>query len=179
MQVGDFSVERLAETASITSGGSVEYTDGQTVENIGDPGDTVTLYAVWQVNTLTIKFHANGGTGSLSDQSISYGSSASLTAVGNSIQREYYRFIGWATEENGEVVYADGEEIINNTTTDGDGVLNLYAVWERIKCVVTLIVDGQVYAYLEVPAGTPTEDVLGAAGISDVMYKLDGNYPNA
>lgn len=162
-----------------SSGGSVEYTDGQTVENIGDPGDTVTLYAVWQVNTLTIKFHANGGTGSLSDQSISYGSSASLTAVGNSIQREYYRFVGWATEENGEVVYADGEEIINNTTTDGDGVLNLYAVWERIKCVVTLIVDGQIYAYLEVPAGTPTEDVLGAAGISDVMYKLDGNYPNA
>ena len=68
---------------------------------------------------------------------------------------------------------------LGNTTTDGDGVLNLYAVWERIKCVVTLIVDGQIYAYLEVPAGTPTEDVLGAAGISDVMYKLDGNYPNA
>ena len=161
-----------------SSGGDVVYTDGQSVKNIGSAGSTVNLYAVWQINVLTVKYHANGGTGSLGDQQINYNQSGSLTPVGSNVVREYYTFKGWATSAGGEVVYADGAEITNNITADGDGVLNLYAVWERNKCVVTFIVDGEVYAYLEVDAGTPTEDVFGAAGISTVVYKAEGNYPN-
>lgn len=161
-----------------SSGGDVVYTDGQSVKNIGSAGSTVNLYAVWQINVLTVKYHANGGTGSLGDQQINYNQSGSLTPVGSNVVREYYTFKGWATSAGGEVVYADGAEITNNITADGDGVLNLYAVWERNKCVVTFIVDGEVYAYLEVDAGTPTEDVFGAAGISTLAYKMEGNYPN-
>lgn len=161
-----------------SSGGDVVYTDGQSVKNIGSAGSTVNLYAVWQINVLTVKYHANGGTGSLGDQQINYNQSGNLTSVGSNVVREYYTFKGWATSAGGEVVYADGAEIANNITADGDGVLNLYAVWERNKCVVTFIVDGEVYAYLEVDAGTPTEDVFGAAGISTLTYKMEGNYPN-
>ena len=136
------------------------------------------MYAVWQINVLTVKYHANDGTGSIADQKVNYNQTVSLTSIGDNIVREYYTFKGWATSAGGDVVYADGAEITNNITADGDGVLNLYAVWERNKCVVTFIVDGEVYAYLEVDAGTPTEDVFGAAGISTFTYKMDGNYPN-
>lgn len=161
-----------------SAGGGVVYTDGQSVQNIGNAGSTVNLYAVWQINVLTVKYHANDGTGSIADQKVNYNQTVSLTSIGDNIVREYYTFKGWATSAGGDVVYVDGAEITNDITTGADGVLNLYAVWERNKCVVTFIVDGEVYAYLEVDAGTPTEDVFGATGVSTVLYKLDGNYPN-
>lgn len=161
-----------------SAGGGVVYTDGQSVQNIGNAGSTVNLYAVWQINVLTVKYHANDGTGSIADQKVNYNQTVSLTSIGDNIVREYYTFKGWATSAGGDVVYVDGAEITNDITTGADGVLNLYAVWERNKCVVTFIVDGEVYAYLEVDAGTPTEDVFGATGVSTVLYKLDGDYPN-
>lgn len=157
--------------------GPVVYTNMQLVMNIGVADQTVELYAVWEINKMTIKFYAGDGTGTIADQMIDYNTSATLTVVGNKMQREYYRFIGWATENGGEVVYKDGDTITNDNIENT--TMKLYAVWERVICYVTLIVDGQLYAIVEVECGTLTNNLFAVANLSTILYDLDGDYPNA
>ena len=88
---------------------------------------TVTLYAVWSANNYDVQFNANGGTGNMSNQTITYDDTAVLTA--NTFTRIGYTFAGWATSANGNAVYADGA---NYTMQSADTVV-LYAVWEEIK----------------------------------------------
>lgn len=70
-----------------------------------------------------ITFNANGGEGSMAVQEIE--NSGTLTA--NAFTRMGYSFAGWATSENGDVVYADGAEI--TATSDDKGPVTLYAKW--------------------------------------------------
>lgn len=156
--------------------GAVVYTNMQSVVNIGNAGSTVQLYAVWQVNKLTIKYNAGDGTGTIANQTVNYGESATLTPVEGKMQREYYRFVGWATTENGEVVYTDGNSISN--TNPENSTITLYAIWEPVMCYVTLIVDGEVYAIIEVAAGTPTSSLYSTADISPLLYEFEGDSPN-
>ena len=68
------------------------YTDGQSVTNLtSTPGGIVTFYAVWSVNSYTITFDANGGTGGWSE-SRQYGSA--LTAP--TVTRTGYTFTSWS-----------------------------------------------------------------------------------
>ena len=64
----------------------------------------------------------------------------------NTYTRSGYEFKGWATTPDGEVVYEDQAEIYNLTDKNydkdtGEGVVYLYAVWE--KSTSTLIVDAE------------------------------------
>lgn len=104
-----------------------------------------TFYANWVYNTYSIKFNANGGTGTMANESMTYGTAKALTA--NTFTREGYRFLGWATSASGSVVYTDGQSV-NNLTTTNEGTVNLYAVWQsagiRVKYNGSWV-DGQVY----------------------------------
>ncbi len=101
------------------------------------------LYAQWRPNTYTVKFDANGGTGTISDQEFTYDEGQKLTSnitieeTGSTatfkISREGYRFVGWNTmaepsQENPGTAYLDEESVKNLTTTDG-GEITLYAQW--------------------------------------------------
>jgi hypothetical protein len=90
----------------------------------------LTLYAGWTVNTYTVRFNASGGTGTMADQSFTYGTAKSLTA--NTFSKEYFRFLGWATSQanadKGTVSYNNAQSVSNLTTTNG-AVIDLYAVW--------------------------------------------------
>lgn len=70
---------------------------------------------------VVVTFHANGGTGADYTQNI-YGGKGTLKA--NTFTSSGKVFAGWATAENGTVVYPDGATI-ENVTSDFD----LYAVW--------------------------------------------------
>ena len=70
---------------------------------------------------VVVTFHANGGTGDDYTQNI-YGGKGTLKA--NTFTSSGKVFAGWATAENGTVVYPDGATI-ENVTSDFD----LYAVW--------------------------------------------------
>ena len=75
----------------------------------------------------TIKFNSNGGTGSMSDMSVTRAVSQTLTA--NAYTKSGYDFIGWNTAADGSgVSYADEEEIAYASITDGE-VITLYAQW--------------------------------------------------
>ena len=84
----------------------------------------VTANAV--ANTYTIRYNANGGSGSMSDTGATYGSNVTLRA--NSFSRSGYSFAGWATSSGGGKVYNNQQTVSNLTTTNG-GVVTLYAVW--------------------------------------------------
>ena len=104
--------------------------------------DIVFTYTIG--NNYSIVFNANGGSGSMSDLSMAYYIAKNLTA--NAFTRSYsitydenggdvvdddeveYTFAGWATSEDGNVVYSNGQSVQNLTTTV-NGVENLYAKW--------------------------------------------------
>jgi uncharacterized repeat protein (TIGR02543 family) len=110
-----------------SAGGAVAYADGESVENLASgQGATVTLYAVWTANTYTVRFNANGGTGAMADQAMTYDQTTSLRA--NAFARTGYTFAGWATSSGGGVSYADGAGVKNLASAQG-AVVTLYAVW--------------------------------------------------
>ena len=85
-----------------------------------------TFYAHWTPNRYTVSFDANGGLGEMVGQTMTVDEGATLSGCGFS--RPGYAFDGWATEPDGEVVYANAAEIVNLTYEQG-AYVTLYAVW--------------------------------------------------
>ena len=109
-------------------GTGTSYTDGQSVTNLTTENNgIVNLYAEWEANQYKVKFNSNEGTGTMSDQSFTYGTAQNLTA--NAYTREGYIFAGWNTSLDGiGTSYSDGQSV-NNLTTENNVIVNLYAVW--------------------------------------------------
>lgn len=102
-----------------SSGGSVAYAAGATYTT----NAAVTLYAVWKINTYTVKYNANGGTGSLPTQTKTYGTTLKLTSTIPT--RTNYKFLGWATSASATIAtYTAGANYEANAS------VTLYAVWE-------------------------------------------------
>lgn len=93
-------------------------------------GGVVSLYAIWRPNQYRVRFNANGGTGTMGDQSLSYGSAVRL--LGNVFYWTGMEFAGWARTPEGEVCFKDGELVTNLTEDDGE-VIELYAKWSKIE----------------------------------------------
>ena len=107
--------------------GAKVYDDGQSVSNLtATHGATVDFYAVWMPITYTVRFDANGGSGTMADQSFTYGVAQALTA--NAFTRTGCTFAGWAQSPTGLKVF-DNEQAVSNLTETVGGVVNLYAVW--------------------------------------------------
>lgn len=119
-------------------GTGVNYADEASVKNLtATNGATVTLYAKWNPKSYYIRYHANGGQGSMPDQSILYGTMTKLNK--NAFTKTDYTFAGWATTPDGEVVYNDEHNVISLKT---EGVLDLYAVWIQDSHTVTFDYNG-------------------------------------
>ena len=115
------------------------YTDGQSVSNLAASG-TVTLYAVWTANTYTVKFNANGGSGTMSNETFTYGTAKNLSP--NLFEREGYAFAGWCTDSGGiGTIYSDAQKVSNLTSTNG-ATVTLYAQWSPDSYTLTLSDNG-------------------------------------
>jgi len=76
-------------------------------------------------SSITIKFDANGGTGTMSDQVVQYNVSTPLTT--NTFTKSGYVFVGWNTKADGTgISYLDGGSI------QVLGAIKLYAQWTQI-----------------------------------------------
>ena len=86
-----------------------------------------------EVNTYTVTFNANGGVGTMADQSMTYDVAANLNP--NEFTRDGYAFAGWCTKAGcsgtGNVVYTD-EQSVSNLTTTNNGTVTLYAKWNVV-----------------------------------------------
>ena len=103
-----------------------------------------TVTAGWRANTYQIAYYANGGSGTMAATDCEYDKEGEIAA--NGFTRSGYVFKGWATEEDGEVVYQPGAKVTNLTSKSG-GVVTLYAVWELDIVETPVIVpgDGSVF----------------------------------
>ena len=109
-----------------TSSGSstVTYSNKQSVLNLSSVnGATVKLYAVWQAITYTVKYNANGGSGS---RSTSYGYTDTVSLSGSGFSRTGYSFQGWSKTTTGSVLTAPVSKL---SSTNG-ATVNLYAIWK-------------------------------------------------
>ena len=101
-----------ATTATYQTGGS--YT----------ANESVSLYAVWEINTYTVSFDANGGTDAPNPQKKTHGQNLILTVAIPT--RANHVFLGWATDSTSKsVVYAPG------ATYTAEEDVTLYAVWQE------------------------------------------------
>ncbi len=106
--------------------GPVVYADGAEVVNLTELADQkVPLYALWQANSYTIAYNANGGEGAMASTPATYGESLQLPA--SLFTRTGYTFQGWATTPQGEALYADSAEV-ENLTAELNGTITLYAL---------------------------------------------------
>ena len=73
-----------------------------------------------------VKYNANGGTGTMADQSIAVGAKENLTA--NTFTKSGYSFAGWNTKTDGTgITYANSAEVENLAAKNE--TINLYAQW--------------------------------------------------
>ena len=85
-----------------------------------------TLYAHWTAYHYNIAFNANGGSGSMAKQDVTYDKTAILN--NNEFVRDGYQLLGWSTTNGGSVKYENQAAIRNLTDKNGD-TIQLYAVW--------------------------------------------------
>ena len=125
------------------------YRDGETITVTFN----MTLYAQWKctnptsgpepVDSVTITFDANGGTGEMAPMSFVSGETHHLTA--NAFSKENYWFTGWNTSTDGSgTAYADSAEV---AVTES---ITLFAQW---SLGVTGNANGHNYVDLGLPSG--------------------------
>ncbi len=116
------------------------YADGEEVLNLTSVHEgKYTLYAQWTANQYSIAFDGNTGLGGLGMANAQYDNFIELPA--NYFIKTGYTFAGWATTPDGEAVYADGQSV-KNLTSDVDGSVTLYAVWDANEFTVSFDKNG-------------------------------------
>ncbi len=133
--------------------------------NLGKTNDTLTFYAVWTPNKLTVNYNANGGTLNSNTYKLNNGivyktaSNEKLNHVWTynvaqkdglynastfGLTREGYIFKGWGTTASGGTVFDqnDGTLLptdIHSAIKNGNCTTTLYAIWEKIPATVSSI----------------------------------------
>ena len=126
-----WSTSASATTAAYSAGGSISCSAG-----------TTTLYAVWQANTYTVTYKANGGTGADVVQSVTYGEAWASNA-GASFSRPGYKLLGWAdtADATAPVIGLGLTQPVWERTSNRV----LYAVWLVQSLVHVKGADGQMH----------------------------------
>ena len=130
-----------------------------------------TLYAQWKVDPLTptnvtpavtnayyVSFNANGGTGTMSNQTFAINVPQALAP--NAFTRGGYEFRGWATSSTGSVTYVDCA-VVSNLTTAG-ATYALYANWSLSSASITnQVIDGVTWYYMVTNGEATIQNVSG------------------
>lgn len=104
------------------------------VDSSGQTSPEATMTTVNPILRYSIRYHANGGTGTMENTQHQYGTPKKLRD--NTFTKTGYTFAGWATSETGEKVYDNGESVTNISSTNEE-IIDLYAVWTTNKYTVT------------------------------------------
>ena len=147
-----WSTSSSATSATYTGGGSI------TVTSSG----TTTLYAVWKVNTYTVSYNANGGSGAPSAQTKTYNVSLTLSATVPT--RSGYIFQGWATSSTGAVAYQPSGSYTANAA------VTLYAIWKAANSTLSSVDNTNIGS-----SGTASWNKID----NSYTYKLVLTYSNA
>ena len=174
-----YSQNRLDTSPTMTSGSDMWWTESGTWTH------TFTVYCIWRINTFTVSYNANGGTGAPASQTKQYGTALTLSSTVPTLSQ--YVFDGWATSPDGAVVYQPGDSY----TTDAD--ITLYAVWHVAGSTLNSVTSpvevgssgtatwtnfGPNFTYkLELTCGTaPTVTVNKGAGETSATFTIPSTW---
>ncbi|MCL1830983.1 MAG: InlB B-repeat-containing protein, partial [Oscillospiraceae bacterium] len=117
--------------------------DGYIFTGITEVRRNILVTALWQAVSYTIEYDANGGTGYMEDQLVSYDENVTLNT--NTFIRQGYSFLGWNTEPDGSGTdYSDNQNFIWNQKDN----LTLYAQWEANIYTVECMANGGIGSML-------------------------------
>ena len=132
------------EKTGYTFGGYYDAKNGGGMKHIDETGKITaentafkqerTIYANWNANTYTIRYHLGVDGASLADSPATYDKEVTLRP--NIYTKRGYAFKGWARTEGGPMVYTD-KQTVKNLTAENT-VIDLYAVWEPVTALITL-----------------------------------------
>ena len=133
--------------------------------------------ARFRLKQYVLHYDANGGTGTMEDQTFPHGQAHPLEKC--AFSREGYRFVGWATKSAGEVKYEDQksiklEEEFQNLTKDNDEVI-LYAVWEEQSVTIGYVSSDTELGTVTVES-EPVDAVTGTAHGSTAQAKSGAKF---
>ena len=124
---GNFTLPAPVRTGYTFAGWFTAQADGTQVQDDATLTADLTLYAQWTANSYTVTFEANGGEGSMNQQTFTYDVAQALNQ--NTFTRTGYSFTGWNTQADGNgSTYGDKAEVLNLTTEAGVNII-LYAQW--------------------------------------------------
>ena len=110
-----------------SSATSASYSAGQAWKRSN--ASNYTLYAVWRVNTYTITYNANGGSGAPAAQSYTYATSGSINLSSTKPTRAGYTFQGWSQSSSASSAsYQPGQAWSRSNASN----YTLYAVWKTV-----------------------------------------------
>lgn len=145
-----------------------EYANNAEVKNLTaiDNG-SVTLVAQWKANEYNVKYDANGGNGTMPNQTLTYDKEEQLTS--GAFKRPGYAFTGWRRDNatTGKI-YKNRENVLNLLTESG-ATTTMYAQWRANTYTVTFI-DG----YTGKTIGTETVDYGGT--VTTPIYPTHDGY---
>ena len=148
-----------------SNGSGTSYSSGGTYSN----NSNVTLYAQWKVNTYTITYNANGGSGAPSNQTKKHGENITLSSVKPT--KTGYTFTGWNTSSNGSgTSYSSGGTYSNNSN------VTLYAQWQSVSSyTVTVYLQGELINNYTVVPGNNLNDRFVVSSDEEIRYKTCTN----
>ena len=106
--------------------------DGKVVPNASTYSFTMataghTIDVEWEANSYNIAYDKNGGTGSMPNQSMTYGIEKNLSK--NAFTRPGYTFTGWKMNDKDNGTSYHDEDIVKNLTDVDGGTVTMYAQW--------------------------------------------------
>ena len=173
------------EGAWVASAGSGYYTDAS--KNWVYVGNK-TIYAKWTPISFTIHYDANGGTGSMSDQTAQYEVESSLDGKNSYILTNgfsaptgygvYYPSHPWNTSADGTGTDIDAATYQSTLTSTNGATVNLYAQWCG-RFALKANYDGGANGYFRVHYNTAIIEALTTLYPTRYGYLCDGYYTAA
>ena len=140
-------------TAADGTGTSYAGNDTYTLPNSG----TDTLYAQWQINTVTLEYDPRGGSGEPGDQT---GNAASNVTVSTTVPtRAGYSFTGWNTAADGSGTSYAGDDTY---TLPNSGTDTLYAQWQPVTTTAPPTTTTTSPPVVAPPTAGPADPVTGS-----------------
>ncbi len=101
------------------------------------PDKDVTVHAAFELNSFTVAFDANGGSGDMANMPFTWGTAQQMNK--NAFELAGYAFSGWNTAADGSGTSYTDEASVRNLTTEHEGVVTLYAQWVIPTYSVTVV----------------------------------------
>lgn len=125
-------------TLSLNAGTGTSRVTG---EGSYESGSSITATATPMTGkTYTVKYNANGGTGTTASSTHTYGTPTALTT--NGFSKTGYSFIGWNTAANGSDDFYSDKEFVSTLTTEDE--IELYAQWSQATYRVAFDLQGGI-----------------------------------